>query len=69
MTIGEQIIAAIAKGGLFSANDVDGPVERPLIYVWSSGAAEQLEAVVEAHIEERVRVELEKYRKGFLEKL
>lgn len=48
--LGEKIIEEIGKQGMFATHDVDGPVERALIYVWSSGAAEQLEAVVAEHV-------------------
>lgn len=56
--IGEKIIAAVGRN-LFEVHTADGPIKENLIFVWSSGAAEQLEAVVEAHIEERVRIRLE----------
>jgi hypothetical protein len=52
MSIGEKIIAAINERDL--AHGLEG--ETPF---WMPSAAEQLEAVVEAHIEERVRVRLE----------
>jgi hypothetical protein len=51
-SIGDKIIAAIATANL--ALDEDG-----FPPMWATNAAEQLEAVVEAHIEERVRVRLE----------
>ena len=55
-SIGDKIINAVISGGLFQAHDADAkPIEQPLIYIWSSGAAEQLEAVVEAHVQEEVR--------------
>lgn len=64
MNIGEQIIAEINKGRtFFCVSNASG-----LEYVWSPSAAEQLEAVVEAHIEERVRVRLELDRRELQER-
>lgn len=50
MSVGHDIIQAIARGGMFGVHDGDGPVDHPVVIVWSSGAAEQLEAVVQQHI-------------------
>lgn len=67
MNIGEQIIEAVE----INVHVVDpfGTVfanERHLI--WNKNAGEQLEAVVEAHINERVRVRLELDRQEWREK-
>ncbi len=60
MTIGDKIIREIGRAALFQTLDHDGQeIKSGLIYVWQSCAVEQLEAVVEAHIEERVRIRLE----------
>lgn len=65
MSIGEQIIAAIAKCPLVRV--VDNEINQfnvNAVLVWSQSASEQLEAVVEAHIEEqeqvRIRVQLDR---------
>lgn len=58
MTIGEQIIDAIIKTPLMKvADNTTNAWSEDCVIVLSSGAAEQLEAVVEAHIEERVRAD------------
>lgn len=54
MNIGYRIIEEIGKGAMFATHDVDGPIERSLIYVWSSGAAEQLEAVVHQYTDQQL---------------
>ncbi len=56
MNIGNKIIEEIRMASIFKALDSDGKeIESGLIYVWQSCAAEQLEAVVDAHIQEEVR--------------
>jgi hypothetical protein len=44
--IGHKIIDGIISGALFHAYDPEHP-DRPILVVWSSGAAEQIEAIVE----------------------
>lgn len=67
MSIGQKIIEEIGKGGMFSTHDIGGPVECPLIYVWSSGAAEQLDALVEEY--SRAKVEALEQDKARLVKI
>lgn len=52
MDVGTQIIAEIVKGGLFVVNFPDP--EASHIFVWSSGAAEQLHALVRNSVDVRV---------------
>lgn len=66
MNIGEQIIAASAN--LTALADVNFESSPWATVIWRPGAAEQLEAVVEAHIEERVRVRLELDRRELQER-
>ena len=55
-SIGEKIIAAIACGPLVRITNADrNGYDNDAVFVWTQSAAEQLEAVVEAHIEEEVR--------------
>lgn len=54
MSVGHDIIHEIARGGMICVHDDRGPISSGLVYVWSSGAAEQLEAVVEQHFQKRV---------------
>lgn len=51
MTIGEKILAEIIKQGMVSAYDVNGPIERPVIFVWNGNSDEQLDALVADHVE------------------
>jgi hypothetical protein len=44
-SLGDQIIEQIIKGGLMSAQCAEDQ-NHPCIIVWSSGAAEQIEAIV-----------------------
>lgn len=47
MTLGEKVIAEICKQGMFRVERHDGkPQEAPYIFVWGSGSAEQIEAVI-----------------------
>lgn len=60
MSIGDKIIREIRIASLFKTLGSDGKeIDSGLIYVWQACAAEQLEAMVESHIEERVRIRLE----------
>lgn len=59
MSIGEKIIEGVGRLVTIYDSLTGAPMDRPVIFVWSPVATEQLEAVVEAHIEERVRVRLE----------
>lgn len=43
-----------ALNGLVEIHDCDGPLKQPLIWVWSSGAEEQLDALVEEIVRERL---------------
>lgn len=54
MSVGHDIIQEIARGGMFCVHDDCGPIASGLIIVWSSGASEQLEAVVDQHFQKRV---------------
>lgn len=65
--IGEKIISAITKSQMLKIEHfphVERMAERHQIRFQPS-AAEQLEAVVEAHIEDRVRIRLELDRQAF----
>lgn len=45
-SIGQKIIDGIISGGLFHAECPDSPNSGVLV-IWSSGAAEQIEAIVQ----------------------
>lgn len=47
-SIGHQVIAEIIKQGMFVVNHPDP--ENAHVFVWSSGAAEQIEAVIDQKI-------------------
>jgi len=47
-SIGQQIIDEIIKQSMFAVNYPDP--KTPHVFVWSSGAAEQLDALVDRHV-------------------
>ncbi len=55
MTIGESIISEIAKQAMVTARDQYGPIPQHVFYVWSQNAAEQLEALVAAHVQNELQ--------------
>lgn len=57
-SIGEKIIAVIVEDKLCSTQEFSWGGRN---FYWSPSATEQLEAVVESHIEERVKAALEDY--------
>lgn len=66
MTLGETIIAAIVRGEL--VRTVEPGHQQRSVLVWSSGAAEQLEAVVAEHVEacmQELRDELNRSQNQF----
>jgi len=48
MRIGEKIVNEIIKQGMFTVSHPDP--DEPHVFVWSSGAAEQLEALVKTEL-------------------
>lgn len=53
MTIGHRIIVAIAENSLFAVSHPDPKAQH--VFTWSSGAAEQLDAVADAHFYDLAR--------------
>ncbi len=70
MNIGEQIISAISNGPLFKiADNTRNAWIDDCVVVWMQSAAEQLDALVAAHVEEQVRIRLELDRQDLQERL
>lgn len=53
MSRGQKLLEMLTKCNLYEVLDANGkPINDPLIFVWSSGAEEQLDAMVTQIIEE-----------------